>query len=659
MRLTGNHSPKWLLAIAAIAAVAGGITAGASVALFRDLPQIQALEHFAPNAVTRIYGADGQLLTALYAEHREPIEFKDIPADLIAALLATEDRQFYEHGGVDIKGIARAIAKDILAGEFVEGASTITQQLAKTLFLTPEKNLLRKLKEAVLAIQIERRYTKKEILALYLNQVYFGSGAYGIAAAGERFFGKTARNLTLAECALIAGMPRAPSAYSPLVNPDLATKRRNIVLRQMAETGAITTAMYQQAASEPLALNKGHRPADIAPYFIDTIRPTLESVVGTGALYRNGLSVNTTIRSALQKAANAAVRSGLSDLTERMQRHRLTPARPQAALVAIDVPTGAIIAMVGGADYEQSPYNRAVTAKRQPGSAFKAILYAYAISQGYSQNTLLLDAPVAYDKGRENTSWLPSNFSTGVFEGDISFRWALAKSKNIPAVRLMEIMGPSAVADFARHLGIQSPLHPNLSLALGTSEVTLQDLTAAYAVFANSGKRAAPYGITSISDRDGRILYRERVQSTVVMDRSAAAVITDMLTGVIQEGTGRRAAGLKRPLAGKTGTTNDYRDALFVGFSPGTAVGVWVGQDDNTTLGPHETGAKAALPIWTAFMASVLETEPVGYFDIPDDTSRATIDPKTGVKQPDGAPGSVKALFRSAELSRAFPPPHP
>ncbi|MFH1984887.1 MAG: PBP1A family penicillin-binding protein [Pseudomonadota bacterium] len=659
MRQSGHHSGKWLIAVIVASAVAAGITAGASVALFRDLPQIRGLEHFSPDAITRIYSAEGQLLAELYAEHRQPVGFKDIPAPLIAALVATEDRQFYQHGGVDLKGIARALVKDILAGEFIEGASTITQQLSKTLFLTPEKNLMRKLREAVLSLQIERRYTKNEIITLYLNQVYFGSGAYGIAAAAGTFFGKSVEALTLAECALIAGMPKAPSVYTPLVNPALAVKRRNMVLRQMVDTGAITTEAYQQAAVEPLTLGKRQRPDSIAPYFIDFIRPALESAVGTSAMYSSGMSVHTTIQSKLQKAANTAVQAGLAELAERMRRNRVPSAEPQAALVALNVPTGAVIAMVGGTDYAQSSYNRATVAQRQPGSAFKPILYAYAISQGYPQNTLLLDAPVAYDHGVGDTTWLPDNFSTGVFEGDITFRWALAKSKNIPAVRLMDIMGPSAVADFARRLGIQSPLRANLSLALGTSEATLLDLTTAYTVFASGGKHVTPYGITSITDRDGRTLWQGRPQSYPVLDRLSAAVVTDMLSGVISEGTGQRAAGLGRPLAGKTGTTNDYRDALFVGFSPATTVGVWVGQDDNTALGPYETGAKAALPIWTAFMAAVLETEPVGYFDVPDGTTHISIDPVTGVKRPDGAVGSVRALFRTADLGKAFPPPHP
>ncbi len=656
---SGGRSGQWLWVTVIVAAVVAGIAAGASVALFSDLPQIRGLEHFAPYATTRIYSADGRLLTELFAEHRQPVAFEAIPPDLITALLATEDRQFYQHSGVDLKGIARAVVKDVIAGEFVEGASTITQQLSKTLFLTPQKNLMRKLKEAVLSIQIERRYTKKEILTLYLNQVYFGSGAYGIAAAAATFFGKPVSALTLSECALVAGMPRLPSVYSPLINPDRAVKRRNLVLRQMADTGEISRESYHRAAAEPLRLAKGHDVPAIAPYFIDFLRTDLETAVGTSALYRSGLTVHTTLNADLQQAANAAVARGLSDIFSRMTKNGLSDPKPQAALVAIQASTGAVLAMVGGADHAESPFNRATQSRRQPGSAFKPIIYAYAVSQGYPQNTLLLDAPVVYTDGSGGTPWAPGNFSRETFEGDITFRQALSKSKNIPAVRLMDVMGPSAVADFARGLGIRSPLSANLSLALGTSEVTLMDLTSVYAVFANGGNRVTPYGLTTIADRDGRVRWRHRARSTPVMDRPAAAIVTDMLTAVIREGTGRLAAGLLRPLAGKTGTTNDYRDALFVGYSPTTAVGVWVGQDGNAPLGPYETGAKAALPIWTAFMKTVLETEPVGYFDIPDGTTRVSIHPKTGERLPDETPGSVKGLFRTDALPGAFPPSAP
>ena len=653
MRAKQVFSGKWFIAVIAAAAVAGGVAAGAAVALLQDLPQIRQLESFSPSATTRIYSVDNQLLAELFAEQRDPIGYDHIPPQLISALIATEDRQFYEHSGVDLRGIARAVVKDILAGEFVEGASTLTQQLAKTLFLTPEKSLMRKLREAVLAIQIERRYTKEEILTLYLNQVYFGSGAYGIAAAADTFFGKSVGELSLAESALIAGMPKAPSVYSPLVNPERAIRRRNIVLKQMDQTGVISKSDYASARQEPLDLKPDRAAPPIAPYAVAYFRKRLESLMGASRLYQSGLTVHTTLHAKLQKTANAAVQTGLADLMRRMEAQRMSAPAPQAALIAMDVRTGGILAMVGGGDFQESAFNRAVTARRQPGSAFKPILYAAAISRGYSQNALLLDAPVAYPGNAPGETWSPKNFSP-VFSGEITFRKALAKSKNIPAVRLIDMLGPSSVAAFAAQMGIRTVQQSNLSLALGTSEVTLIDLTAAYAVFANGGKRVSAFGITEVKDRNGRLLWKGQPHPRAVMDRKDAAVVADMLRAVITEGTGRRARSLPRAVAGKTGTTNDYRDAWFVGFSPETAVGVWVGQDDNRSLGRRETGARAALPIWTAFMSTLLDVESTGYFDIPDGTVRVRIDPDSGYRVDVSAADGVDALFRAELLSEAF-----
>jgi len=656
MTINQVFSGKWFVAVLIVAAVAGGTAAGAAVALFRELPQIRKLESFTPSATTRIYSADRHLLAELFAEYRDPVQFDDIPPNLISALVATEDRQFYHHSGVDLKGIVRAVVKDVLAGEFVEGASTITQQLAKTLFLTPRKSLMRKLREAVLAIQIERRYTKKEILTLYLNQVYFGSGAYGIAAAADTFFGKPVGALSLAESALIAGMPKAPSVYSPLVNPERAVRRRGIVLQQMVNTGVISTDDYDRARDEPLELNTDRGTTPIAPFAVAYLRQGLESLVGAAQLYQSGLTVHTTLNAELQKTANGAVQDGLAALRQRMQSRKMPSPAPQAALVAMDVKTGGVLAMVGGADYRESSFNRAVSARRQPGSAFKPILYASAITRGYSQNARILDAPVAYPGGAPGHTWEPKNFSPS-FSGEITFRKALAKSKNIPAVRLIDMLGPSSVAAFASQLGIRTVQRPHLSLALGTSEVTLLDLTAAYAVFANGGKRVPPFGITEVKDRNGRVLWQAQPHPRTIMDRKTAAVVTDMLRAVITEGTGRRARSLPRAVAGKTGTTNDYRDAWFVGFSPETAVGVWVGQDDNRSLGRLETGSRAALPIWTAFMSHMLRLEPVGYFDVPDGTVRIRIDPDSGERADDPKAGGVDALFRIDMLANAFPDP--
>ena len=632
-----------------IFAVAGGwlcgLVVGVILGLTRDLPQIRSLEAFTPSAITRIYSSDNQILAELYREKRDPLSLEAIPDAIKSALIATEDRQFYRHSGVDIRAVARAVIKDIMAGEFVEGASTITQQLAKTLFLTPRKTLVRKIKEAVLAFQLERRYTKDEILTFYLNQVYFGSGAYGVASAAEIFFGKTVAELTLAESALIAGMPKSPSRYSPLVNPELSRKRRNIVLKQMADTGVITLPAYTAAVNEPLKTAAKTTASWKAPYFVEHVRKQLEDIVGPGPLYKEGMSVFTSLSVRHQISAERALVDGLAACEERMAAQGIESDDLQGSLLALRIDDGSILAMVGGRHFGDSPFNRAVDARRQPGSAFKPVVYAAAIEKGFPQSHLILDAPVAFKGANRDQDWQPKNFSR-TYAGEITLRYALAHSKNIPAVRLIEMLGPSAVVNFAQSLGISSPLAPNLTLALGSSGIGLLELTQAFAVFANHGEWVEPWGILEVQDSKGRTIWSVKPVRRVVMSRSAAAVMTDMLAAVVQEGTGRQAAVLERPLAGKTGTTDDYRDALFVGFSPSVAAGVWVGKDRLGSLGDRETGARAALPIWLAYMKEALADQAADYFDIPDDVVRVGIDPLSGKKTAPGTPGSVLAMFK-------------
>lgn len=642
--MVGNpKGRRGLLWAALVTGLLCGISAGALLALTRDLPQIQALESYRPSAVTRVYSADGVLLAELYVERREPVALSQIPPALITALLTTEDRDFYEHSGIALRGILRATVKNLLRGRLSEGASTLTQQLAKTLFLTPRKTFVRKLREAVLALQLERRYTKDELLALYLNQVYFGSGAYGVASAARIFFNKEIEALTLAECALIAGMPRAPSRYSPLVNAELARQRRNSVLAQMHATGAIDSSAYQQSLQEPVLAAAPQAENKKAPYFIAYIKEALEDAVGADLLYKAGLTVSTTLDARMQTAAEQAVADGLGPLEIRMQHNALTTPAPEAALLALQVNTGAILSMVGGRDIYQNNFNRATTALRQPGSTFKPIVYALAIERGYRQNQTLLDAPVVFPNSAQTNDWQLGNASEG-YDGEISLRWALAQSKNIPVVRLIEKLGPSAVVEFAHLLGIDATLQPNLPLALGSSEVTLLEMTAAYAVFANRGKYIKPYGIVEIRDDQGKILWRVKPEQHIAMTRTSAAIITDMLSAVVTEGTGRSAGRLPGAIAGKTGTTNNFKDALFVGYSPTLAAGVWVGNDDASTLGPQETGARAALPIWTLFMQAALESQPHAYFDIPDDVRTIYINSRSGEEMPANASGAVKAL---------------
>ncbi|MBW1889800.1 MAG: PBP1A family penicillin-binding protein [Deltaproteobacteria bacterium] len=626
--------------------VCSGVLIGAFFCLTRDLPQIRALSNFKPSAATRILAGDGTLLAELYIENRDPVSIHEMPPDLLAAIIATEDRKFFDHSGIDVKGIMRAAVRDVLAGEFVEGASTITQQLAKTLFLTSQKTLFRKLQEAVLAFQIERRYTKNEILELYLNQIYLGSGAYGVSSAASIFFGKTLQDLSLAECALIAAMPRAPSRYSPLVNRDLALKRRNIVLKQMLSTGDIGGTEYQQAVNEPVHAGETRRKTAAAPYFVAYIKNALENHLGASMLYRGGLSIYTTLSRNLQATAEKAIENGLLALDNRIRAQGHTDAHPQGAVIALDIHTGEILAMVGGRNYQQSPYNRATAAKRQPGSAFKPIAYAAAIERmGFSQNMTLLDAPVIFKSAGGGKNWKPENFSR-TYQGEMTLRKALARSKNIPTVRLVQMIGPATVVNFAHDLGIESNLEPYLSLALGTSEVTLLELTSAYIAFPNGGQAISPFGVLEVTDDKGHVIWRVKPRKRIVMSRQNAAIMTDMLQAVVLEGTGRRAQIIGRPVAGKTGTTDNCMDALFIGFSPDVAAGVWVGFDKPQSLGRHETGARAALPIWIEFMQKALAGSPYQYFDIPDNVVRKSMDPSTGALLPDAVPGAVQALFK-------------
>jgi penicillin-binding protein 1A len=655
MRISGSYFNKknvGILLLILFGIMFGSVT-GFFIALTRDLPQIRTLESFKPSSITRIYSADEVLLAEFYLEKRDPVPIKIIPDYLKNALIVTEDRSFYQHSGIDLKGILRAIYRDIKAGKFVEGASTLTQQLSKTLFLQPRKTLLRKAKEAFLSFQIERRYTKDEILELYLNQVYFGSGAYGVESAARIYFGKPVSDLDLSECALLAGLPKSPSRYSPLIDKDLALKRRNIVLKQMKDTGVISQAVFNIAKEEPLNLVKQNKTSVKAPYFIESIKLFLENTIGSSRLYKGGLTVITTLEFKLQKAAELAVEKGLSALEHRMKQQLIKNPDPQCALVSLDVLSGGILAMVGGSDFSKTRFNRATIAKRQPGSAFKPIVYAYAIEQGFSQNKIILDAPVAFKIGNRKKEWEPKNFSDD-YKGEMTLRMALALSKNIPAVRLIEMLGPSSVVRFAHTMGIESTLSPNLSLALGTSGVKLINLTAAYSVFPNKGKLIEPYGVVEVVDANGRLVWRVKPQKKAVISRESAAIITDMLRSVIQNGTGKKAKVIRRPIAGKTGTTDEFKDALFIGFSPSITTGVWVGQDTFTTIGKGETGARAALPIWIEFMQKALLGRPVQYFDIPDDVIKVRIDPWTGLLAPNDASNAVEALFKKGTELKSF-----
>ena len=618
-----------LTALILLAGIVCGSVTGAFLTLTHDLPRIQELEDFRPSSVTTVLSAEGKVLGEFFVEKRVPVHLEEIPPYLREAVVATEDRRFYEHAGLDWRGIGRAILKDILAGRFKEGGSTITQQLAKVLFLNPEKTFQRKLKEAILALQIEKRYRKDEILSLYLNQIYLGSGAYGVEAAANRYFDKHVWELDLAECALIAGLPRGPTIYSPLINPDKALSRRATVLKNLRETGYITDEQYHQALDEPLQLKAGSGLGVVAPYFIAYIRPQLEEILGENLLYRGGLTIQTTLKEGWQRVAQTALEKGLLAIEGRHRSQASGGEKPQGAVVILDARTGMILAMVGGRDYENSQFNRATMAYRQPGSAFKPIIYAYALEKGYTQADRIWDGPVSYPQAG-GTVWEPQNYSGG-FEGEITLRKALEISQNIVTIKLLERLGPSPVVDFAHHLGIESVLRSNLSLALGTSEMTLLELASAYQVFANGGIWAEPSGVVEVLDHNGRSLWKDTVASRLVLSQEIAYIVTNMLEGVIQKGTGKAASSLPYSLAGKTGTTEDSRDALFVGYSPTIVTAVWVGKDSGDSLGDKETGARAALPIWREIMGKVLQNATASDFEVPDNITIVRMDERSGM----------------------------
>jgi penicillin-binding protein 1A len=631
-----------LLTLVLLAGVVCGSAIGAFFTLTHDLPRIQQLEDFLPSAATKLLSLEGKVLGEFFVEKRMPVDLEEIPPYLRQAIIATEDRRFYEHAGLDWRGIGRAVLKDIRAGRFKEGGSTITQQLAKVLFLTSEKTISRKLREAILALQIERRYRKDEILELYLNQVYMGSGAYGVEAAANRYFGKHVWELDLAECALIAGLPRGPTIYSPLINPEKALYRRATVLRALRDTGYLTDEQYDQALQEPLHLASSFSGGSLAPYFTDYVRPQLEEVLGENLLYRGGLTIQTTISESWQHVAKKAVKKGLTSLQTR-HPGAADEEEPQGAAIILDCRTGMIRAMVGGRDYESSQFNRATQAYRQPGSAFKPIVYAYALEKGYTQADRIWDAPVSYPQPNGDV-WEPENYS-GSFAGEITLRKALEISQNIVTIKLLERLGPSPVVDFAHHLGIESVLHSNLSLALGTSEMTLLELASAYQVFANGGIWVEPTSITEIVDRSGRSLWKPSAASRAVLSQDTAYILTNMLQGVIQRGTGRAARHLPYPVAGKTGTTEESRDALFVGYSPAVVTAVWVGNDSGRSLGSKETGARAALPIWLEIMREVLPTTTVEGFEVPEGVTLIRMDTRSGLVSSGECREVVEAAF--------------
>ncbi len=592
---------RWKLYFLGIAFVCG-LAAGAFLALFRDLPEIVALESFESSVITTIYDRNRKVLWEIGREKRRYIPLDKIPSHLKDAVLVTEDVRFFEHTGIDFKGIFRALAKDILSLSFAQGGSTITQQLSRVLFLTHKKSIVRKLKEAVLAVQIERKYTKPQILELYLNQIYYGSGAYGVAQAAKTFFGRELENLSLWELCVLAGLPRGPSYYNPFRHPDRAAARGKLILGKLYKAGLISDDEYDAALNNPPRFLPSPPKKKKGSHLLQMILARLTEELGENMVYKGGLSVFTTVDGELQEVAEKAVEEGIAAYGARHGLKEEGDVWPEAALFARNVHTGDILALVGGRDFSKSQFNRAIQAKRPPGSSFKTIIFARAIQQGFTPSSIVPDFPVQYPDGAGGF-YTPTNYDKH-YLGFIPMRVALEKSRNTVSVYLASKVGIGGVIKLARALGINSPISRNLTSALGSSAVTLKEMVDAYAAIANSGIRVGDRLIYDVLDKSGNSIWNRSGSTDTgrALKADVAFVTAYMLRAVVLYGTGRYAASIPCFLAGKTGTTDEYRDALFLGFSSDVALGTWVGFDDNRTLGRGETGARAALPIWRAFM---------------------------------------------------------
>ncbi len=683
-----------------------GATAGLLLVYTTDLPQVEALEAYRPSSITELYDDHGRVIGSFALQRRVIASYDDFPQVLRNALISIEDKDFYRHAGINVWRIAGAAYRDIKSGGRVQGASTLTMQLARNLFLSPDRSFHRKVQEALLAIQIERRFTKPQIFTLYANQIFLGHGVYGFEAASEFYFSKPARLLTLPEAALLAGLPKGPGVYSPINHPERALKRRNLVIDAMLEDGKITAAQAESARSSPLALNLQHDPNSLAPYFVEEIRRYLETKYGADQVHEGGLKVYTSLDVDLQKSANQAVLDGLATYerrhgwkghlenvvaeaiginkyqhpdwendpqvngyihalvtssgvgiatlkfgqylaaigqadvawTQKKIPELLHPgdicyvkilalnsngaarvsleqdSGAQGSLIAIDNATGGIKALVGGRDFSESKFDRATQSLRQVGSSFKPYVYTAVIDRGGSPDDTILDEPVTFES--QSGPYSPHNYDEK-FEGTITLRRALAQSRNIPALKLADKIGIRTVIDYAERFGITAKLPPYLPVALGSAEITLMEQTSAYSVFPNDGVRVIPRYISKVTDYEGRVLEEDYPEVKDVVSERTARIMTAMLREVVLHGTGVAAAKLPFPVAGKTGTTNDFTDAWFVGFSPTMSCGVWIGFDEKKSLGAKETGAHAALPIWMNFMIAAMAGKDPGQFQPP------------------------------------------
>jgi len=615
-----------------------------------NLPGIKSLASYQPPATTEIRARDNTVVKRIYRQNRHVIPINKMPDLLPRAFVAAEDARFYQHPGVDGWSIIRALIHNVKKGRRGQGGSTITQQVARSLLLTPEKTYTRKIKEAILAYRIDKVLSKKEILHIYLNQIYLGEGAYGVEAAARTYFGKKAANLSLAEFSLLAGLPQAPSRYSPFKNYQMAKTRQAYVLNRMAEEGFITDSLAKKAYRQPLLWGTPHDEFKDAAYFLQHVSNYISRQYGDQALQEAGLSIKTTIDLQLQQQATRAVRKGIAQWAARhpQKKHGL----PQAALIAVENKTGNILAMVGGHNFENSQFNRASQARRQPGSAFKPVIFAAALELGLTPASIIVDEPLHLGTTSSRDEWKPSNFS-GKHYGPTTLCAALVHSRNIVAIKLLQNLGIDPVTRLAANLGIQSKLKPNLSLALGSSEVSLLELTSAYSAFANQGEFIKPEFIVSIHDRHGKILEKEKRYSTKIISKESAYQVTYMLQAAIKEGTGKNAKGLKSESAGKTGTTDNYVDAWFIGYSPTITTGVWMGFDRKYSLGNRETGGKACAPIWLDFMRYATNNEKNRTFSIPENILFLPYDKINGQFNPANRDRASWLPFHKDHLSKS------
>jgi penicillin-binding protein 1A len=728
VKVGGRTLVSWVVfAVLVVASALTGAFGGLLLVYTTDLPQVTDLERYRPSSVTELYDDQGRVIGSFALQRRIVVSYDDFPKVLRQAVISIEDKEFEKHWGINFWRILGAAYRDVVTGSRSQGASTLTMQLARNLFLSPERTFHRKIQEAMLAIQIERRFTKPQIFALYANQVYLGHGAYGFEAGSEFYFDKPARELTLEEAAMLAGLPKAPNYYSPLNNAERALKRRNLVINSMLEDGAITAAEATRAKNTPIQLHQQTDPNALAPYFVEEIRRDLEKKYGSEEVHQGGLRVYTSLDEDLQKAANQAVLDGLAAYERRhgwkgnlanlvaagqdlkTYRHpdwdeplepgsyvhalvtAVSPAAArvrfgaytaeigpadmawtghrspaatlavgdlvyvkvaalnaggtarvaleqdsgaQGALIAIDNASGDIKAMVGGRDFDYSKFNRATQALRQVGSSFKPYVYTAAIDQGATPDDVILDAPVTYMTA--SGPYTPRNYD-GKFEGNISLRRALTQSRNIPALKTEERVGIDTVIEYTRKFGITAPLPAVLPLALGAADITLMEQTAAFTAFPNDGVRVTPRYIRKVVDYDGRVLEENYPEVHDVVSARTARIMTSLLREVVLHGTAYQASKLKHPLAGKTGTTNDFTDAWFIGFSPSITCGVWVGFDEKKSLGNKETGARAALPIWMDFMEIAVKGRDKEDFQPPPEIPRSAVAQK--LDTPDVRPG--------------------